>query len=221
MNFDLAGWLQARMGGRVDASSALPGRDASMFEIYPQHRLFERPIDEVPDGAEVAYFALGCYWGAEKLFWQMPGVLNTAVGFQGGFTPNPTYTETCTGRTGHAETVRVVFDPSRVSYDDLLRAFWESHDPTQGDRQGNDIGSQYRSAIFTTSAAQADAAVASKQRYEDAIAAEGFGAITTEIIEAPTFYYAETEHQQYLDKNPGGYQCHARTGVACPAAPAA
>jgi peptide-methionine (S)-S-oxide reductase len=169
-----------------------------------------------PDGLEIADFAMGCYWGAEKKFWPVPGVWVTAVGFQGGATPNPTYREACTGRTGHAETVRVVFDPAVVPYARLLRLFWESHDPTQGFRQGNDIGTQYRSAIFTHGPAQLAEATASRDMYAGELAKAGFGAITTEIREAPAFFFAELEHQQYLAKNPDGYDCHTATGVACP-----
>jgi peptide-methionine (S)-S-oxide reductase len=169
-----------------------------------------------PDGAHVADFGLGCFWGAEKLFWQAPGVLVTAVGYQGGYTPNPTYEEVCSGKTGHAEVVRVVYDPERIAYEDLLRLFWEDHDPTQGMRQGNDVGTQYRSAIFTHTDAQAAAAAASRDRYQAELSKAGFGQITTEIAPAPEFYFAEDYHQQYLAKNPGGYCPVHSTGVACP-----
>jgi peptide-methionine (S)-S-oxide reductase len=165
----------------------------------------------------VADFALGCFWGAEKAFWKLPGVYATAVGYQGGLTPNPTYREVCTGLTGHAEVVRVVFDPRRISYHDLLRAFWESHDPTQGMRQGNDVGTQYRSAIYVHSQAQRRAAEASRDAYARPLRERGFGPITTEIRDAPPFYYAEEYHQQYLAKNPGGYCGLGGTGVSCPA----
>jgi peptide-methionine (S)-S-oxide reductase len=169
-----------------------------------------------PDGFEVADLAMGCFWGAEKKFWSIPGVWVTAVGYEGGTTPNPTYQETCTGHTGHAEVVRVVFDPSTVSYEQLLKVFWESHDPTQGYRQGNDVGTQYRSAVFAHGDAQLAAALASRDRYAAELAKAGYGAITTEIREAPAFYFAEDYHQQYLAKNPDGYDCHTATGVACP-----
>ena len=169
-----------------------------------------------PAGLEVAELGLGCFWGAEKAFWQVPGVWVTAVGYQGGVTPNPTYREVCTGRTGHAEVVRVVFDPAKVRYEDLLRAFWEAHDPTQGMRQGNDVGTQYRSAIYVHSEAQRLAAEASREAYARALADEELGAITTEIREAPPFYYAEDYHQQYLAKNPDGYCGLGGTGVSCP-----
>lgn len=186
-----------------------------MFTTYPQHAIFGRPLDEAPDGCETAYFAMGCYWGAEKLFWTTPGVVNTAVGFMGGTTPNPTYREACTGRTGHAETVRVVFDPAATSYAALLAVFYENHDPTQGDRQGADIGPQYRSAIFTTTPDQDAIARAITERFQANLVAAGLGAITTTIGPAGPFYYAEADHQQYLYKNPAGYQCDHRTGVSC------
>jgi peptide-methionine (S)-S-oxide reductase len=159
---------------------------------------------------------MGCFWGAERLFWQLPGVHTTAVGYAGGTTPNPSYEETCSGRTGHTEAVLVVYDPARVSYDDLLRTFWEGHDPTQGMRQGNDRGSQYRSALYWTTPAQQEAALASKARYSLALARSGFGSITTELAEAGPFYYAETYHQQYLARNPRGYCGIGGTGVDCP-----
>jgi peptide-methionine (S)-S-oxide reductase len=169
-----------------------------------------------PDGLEQALFGLGCFWGAERLFWELPGVYTTAVGYAGGFTPNPTYEETCTGRTGHAEVVLVVFDPKVISYEDLLKAFWEGHDPTQGMRQGNDVGTTYRSAVYTFSDDQAKAAEASRDRYQEALGASGHGAITTEIAPAGQFYYAEAYHQQYLAKNPNGYCGLGGTGVSCP-----
>ena len=169
-----------------------------------------------PDGLEIADVAMGCYWGAEKKFWSMPGVWVTAVGFQGGETPNPTYGESCTGHTGHAEAVRIVFDPAIVSYGQLLKTFWESHDPTQGMRQGNDVGTQYRSAIFTHGETQLAAALASRDMYAVELSKAGLGAITTEIREAPEFYFAEDDHQQYLAKNPKGYCPDHATGVACP-----
>jgi peptide-methionine (S)-S-oxide reductase len=175
-----------------------------------------RIVPPFPEGLEVADVGLGCFWGAEKALWGLPGVYATAVGYQGGATPNPTYREVCTGRTGHAEVVRVVFDPRRLSYEDLLRTFWESHDPTQGMRQGNDVGTQYRSAIYVHSEAQRGAAEASRDAYARALAARGFGPVTTEIRDAPPFYYAEEYHQQYLAKNPGGYCGLGGTGVSCP-----
>jgi peptide-methionine (S)-S-oxide reductase len=169
-----------------------------------------------PAGLEQAVFGLGCFWGAERKFWQTPGVYTTAAGYAGGHTPNPTYEEVCSGRTGHTEAVLVVFDPKQVSYEALLKLFWESHDPTQGMRQGNDVGTQYRSAIYTYSEAQRRAAEASREAYQRALSARGFGAITTEIRPAPEFYYAEDYHQQYLAKNPMGYCGLGGTGVSCP-----
>ncbi len=195
---------------------ALPGRSQAM-PISGRHTVLGTPIaGPPPAGAQEAFFALGCFWGAEKDFWQVPGVITTAVGYQGGLSPNPTYAEVCSGRTGHAETVRVVFDPTKVTYEQLLKVFWESHDPTQGMRQGNDIGTQYRSAIFTTDEAQQRAAEASREMYAASLAAAGYGAITTEVAPAGPFYYAEDYHQQYLDKNPGATARTIRTGVACP-----
>jgi peptide-methionine (S)-S-oxide reductase len=169
----------------------------------------------------MAMFGLGCFWGAEKLFWQIPGVYSTQVGYAGGFTPNATYREVCSGQTGHNEVVRVVFDPKQVSYETLLKKFWEGHDPTQGMRQGGDVGTQYRSGIYVYNDAQRKAALASKDAYEKALGGAGYGKITTEIIDAPTFYYAEDYHQQYLAKNPGGYCGHGGTDIACPAFSAA
>jgi peptide-methionine (S)-S-oxide reductase len=169
-----------------------------------------------PEGTETAVFGLGCFWGAEKTFWQTPGVVSTAAGYAGGHTPNPTYEEVCSGRTGHAEVVLVAFDPARVSYEDLLRIFWEHHDPTQGMRQGNDHGTQYRSVIFTTDESQRAAAEASRDLYQGRLREAGFGNITTEIADAPPFYYAEEYHQQYLEKVPNGYCPDHGTGVACP-----
>jgi peptide-methionine (S)-S-oxide reductase len=169
-----------------------------------------------PAGLERAVFGMGCFWGAERKFWELGGVYTTAVGYAGGFTPNPTYEEVCSGRTGHAEVVLVVFDPQKVAYGELLRVFWESHDPTQGMRQGNDAGTQYRSAIYTADEAQLRVALASREAYQRRLAEAGYGAITTEIRDAPEFYYAEGYHQQYLLKNPGGYCGLGGTGVACP-----
>jgi peptide-methionine (S)-S-oxide reductase len=173
-------------------------------------------VPPFPAGIEIAYFGMGCFWGAERLFWQTPGVFATAVGYQGGFTPNATYEDVCSGRTGHTEVVLVAYDPEQVSFDRLLRVFWEGHDPTQGMRQGNDVGTQYRSTIYTTSPAQFAAAVASKDRYQAELSDSGYGTITTEIQPAPAFYYAEEYHQQYLAKNPNGYCGIGGTGVSCP-----
>lgn len=199
---------------------ALPGRDRPIPSAT-KHHVSKRPLHgPYPDGQETAYFGMGCFWGAERLFWETPGVWVTAVGYQGGVTPNPTYQETCTGLTGHAETVLVVYDPREVSYGELLRIFWESHDPTQGMRQGNDVGTTYRSTIYTTSGAQLAEALASKEAYEAALGAAGRSRITTEIAPAAEFYFAEAEHQQYLAKNPFGYCGLKGTGVAC-AVPAA
>jgi peptide-methionine (S)-S-oxide reductase len=169
-----------------------------------------------PVGLEMAMFGMGCFWGAEKMFWEAPGVYSTAVGYAGGYTPNATYREVCSGMTGHTEVVLVVFDPRQTSYDAMLKRFWEGHDPTQGMRQGNDVGTQYRSAIFTFSAEEKRAAEASRAAYQDKLTAAGYGRITTEIADAPPFYYAEEYHQQYLAKNPGGYCGHGGTGVSCP-----
>ncbi len=192
----------------VTAEEALPGR-AEPMPVAPAHHVNGHRLQEpFPDGLEVADFAMGCFWGAERIFWQIPGVYTTAVGYEGGFTPNPTYEETCTGRTGHTESVRVVFDPAEVSYEDLLAKFWEDHDPTQVDGQGNDIGTQYRSAVFTHSPGQQGAAEASRQRYQERLTERGFGPIATEIVPAGEFFYAEDHHQQYLAKNPGGYCNH-------------
>ena len=200
----------------VNAETALSGRDTPVLDASRTHRIFGEPLNADHPGAETAYFALGCFWGAEKLFWKQPGVLSTAVGYQGGYTPNPSYQQVCTGLTGHAETVRVVFDPAKISYADLVRVFFENHDPTQGNRQGNDIGTQYRSAIFTVSDAQQDTAERVRSEYQHALTDAGYGQITTAIEPAKPWYYAEDYHQQYLDAIPGGYDCHIRTGVACP-----
>ena len=192
----------------VNAADALPGRDVPM-RIPAKHFVNGAPLaPPFPAGLDDAYFALGCFWGAERLFWELPGVYSTSVGYAGGFTPHPTYEEVCTGRTGHTEVVRVVFDPNTIRYEDLLKAFWESHDPTQGMRQGNDVGTQYRSAIFVTSDAQRTAAETSKRAYQASLSSAGHGSITTEILPAPAFYYAEDYHQQYLAKNPNGYCNH-------------
>jgi peptide-methionine (S)-S-oxide reductase len=195
---------------------ALPGRDRPM-PLPGRHELLGNPIaPPFPEGLERAVFGMGCFWGAEKLFWQADGVWTTAVGYAGGYTPNPTYDEVCSGGTGHAEVVLAVFDPARTSYDEMLRIFWEGHDPTQGMRQGNDVGSQYRSAIYWSSEAQREAAEASRAAYEQQLRAAGHGEITTEIAAAPPFYYAEDYHQQYLAKNPNGYCGLGGTGVSCP-----
>ena len=195
---------------------ALPGRKERM-PVPKAHFVNGAPLEPpFPAGTELALFGMGCFWGAERKFWQTPGVVSTSVGYAGGFTPNPTYEEVCSGRTGHAEVVRVVFDPARVSYEDLLQVFWEAHDPTQGMRQGNDVGTQYRSAIYTYGEEQRRKAEASREAYQKALAAAGHGPITTEIREAPEFFYAEDYHQQYLGKNPGGYCGLGGTGVACP-----
>ena len=195
---------------------ALPGRDTPM-EVPAAHAVNAAPLrGPFAAGLEVAVFGLGCFWGAERKFWQLTGVHTTAVGYAGGSTPNPTYEEVCSGRTGHAEVVLVVFDPAVISYDELLKAFWENHDPTQGMRQGNDVGTQYRSAIYTYSEAQRDAALRSKAAFQGALSRSGYGPITTEIRDAPEFYYAESYHQQYLAKNPNGYCGLGSTGVTCP-----
>jgi peptide-methionine (S)-S-oxide reductase len=197
-------------------AEALPGR-AEPIEVPERHFVNgNRIVPPFPEGHAVADFALGCFWGAERVFWSMTGVYATAVGYQAGLTPNPTYREVCTGRTGHAEAVRVIYDPARLEYETLLRVFWESHDPTQGMRQGNDTGTQYRSGIYAHSAAQRRAAEASREAYAAALRAAGHGPVTTEILDAPPFYYAEEYHQQYLAKNPAGYCGLGGTGVSCP-----
>jgi peptide-methionine (S)-S-oxide reductase len=207
-----------RKAQMVTAQDALPGRETAM-RVPARHEVLETSLlPPYPPGTEVAEFALGCFWGAEKNFWQTPGVASTAVGYEGGFTPNPTYEEVCSGRTGHAESVRVVFDPAKVSYAELLKVFWESHDPTQGMRQGNDVGSQYRSAIFYQSPRQQAEAEESRANYQKRLSEAGYGEITTEIVPAGTFYFAEDYHQQYLSdaKNPYGYCPDHGTGVSCP-----
>jgi peptide-methionine (S)-S-oxide reductase len=195
---------------------ALPGRPQPIATAA-EHFINGRPLKEpYPSGLETAMFGMGCFWGAERTFWELgDGIFVTAVGYAGGSTPNPTYQEVCTGRTGHNEVVLVVFDPGKISYEQLLRTFWESHDPTQGMRQGNDVGTQYRSGIYVSSAAQRQAAEASKAVYDAALRARGYGPITTEIVDAPAFYFAEDYHQQYLAKNPFGYCGLGGTGVAC------
>jgi peptide-methionine (S)-S-oxide reductase len=200
----------------VTAEQALPGR-AGQLPVPARHEVLDAGLrPPYPAGTQVAEFALGCFWGAEKTFWQTPGVVSTSVGYEGGFTPNPTYEEVCSGRTGHAETVRVVFDPARVSYAQLLRIFWESHDPTQGMRQGNDVGSQYRSAIFFHSPQQQAEAEQSLAAYQQRLTEAGYGTISTEVVPAGEFYFAEDYHQQYLYKVPGGYCPDHGTGVSCP-----
>jgi len=197
------------------AAQALPGRETAMA-VPDRHVVNGAPLrGPFPAGFEQAVFGFGCFWGAERKFWQQPGVFTTAVGYAGGFTPNPTYEEVCSGRTGHTEVVLVVFDPAVTSYEQMLKTFWENHDPTQGMRQGNDVGTQYRSAIYTFSGEQREAADRSLARYQAAIAGRGYGAITTEIEDAPPFYYAEAYHQQYLHKNPNGYCGIRGTGVTC------
>jgi peptide-methionine (S)-S-oxide reductase len=199
-----------------DPKSALPGRDAPI-RTAATHFVGRAPLKgPYPEGSEIAMFGLGCFWGAEKAFWQLPGVLVTAVGYSGGYTPNPTYEEVCSGQTGHNEVVRVVFDPKRISYEKLLKTFWESHNPTQGMRQGNDVGTQYRSGIYTYSEEQAREAQASKDAYQSELNTRGYGLITTEIAPAGEFYFAEDYHQQYLAKNPHGYCGLGGTGVSCP-----
>ncbi|NRQ32555.1 peptide-methionine (S)-S-oxide reductase MsrA [Nonomuraea sp. NN258] len=211
------GWL---FGGNktsmVRPDEALPGRAARM-PVPARHAVLDAPLaPPYPEGMETAAFGLGCFWGAERKFWQTPGVVITAVGYQGGYTPNPTYEEVCTGRTGHTEVVRVVFDPAKVSYEKLLRVFWEAHDPTQGMRQGNDVGTQYRSAIYHHSPEQRRAAEESREAYQRVLKTAGYGAITTELAPAGPFYHAEEYHQQYLYKVPNGYCGIGGTGVACP-----
>jgi peptide-methionine (S)-S-oxide reductase len=196
--------------------TALPGREEPI-RTATTHHVNKQPLKgPYPDNAEIAIFGAGCFWGVERKFWNVPGVIVTAVGYAGGYTPNPTYEEACSGRTGHTEAVLVVFDPEVVTYDALLKTFWEAHNPTQGNQQGNDVGTQYRSAIYTTRPAQAGAAARSRAEYQAALNAEGYGEITTEIAPAGEFYFAEDYHQQYLAKNPGGYCGVGGTGVSCP-----
>ncbi|MDX1593135.1 MAG: peptide-methionine (S)-S-oxide reductase MsrA [Gammaproteobacteria bacterium] len=208
-------WMQRKLE-MPNAETALPGRDAAM-EVPDRHYVNGHALaPPYPEGMELAMFGLGCFWGAERRFWELPGVHVTAVGYAGGFTPNPTYEEVCTGRTGHNEVVRVVFDPRHIAYERLLETFWEAHDPTQGMRQGNDVGTQYRSGIYCADDAQRHAADASCAAYQRALNDRGLGRITTEIVAAPTFYFAEPYHQQYLAKNPGGYCGLGGTGVCYP-----
>lgn len=207
------------LGKKLDLpkpGEALPGRQVAM-PVENRHFVNGHPIKPpFPAGLETAYFGLGCFWGAERKFWQQEGVWTTAVGYQGGQTPNPTYQEVCSGGTGHTEVVLVAFDPRITSYDALLKLFWENHDPTQGMRQGGDVGTQYRSAIYTSSAAQEERALASRAAYQEALTKAGKGRITTEVLPEPTFFYAEGYHQQYLAKNPDGYCGLGGTGIACP-----
>ena len=201
----------------VAPEGALPGRANPVLPAPAPHAVLGTSLTGPwPDGTQVIYLAMGCFWGAEEIFWRRPGVIATSVGYMGGFTPNPTYEEVCSGMTGHAETVMAVFEPDKVSYDDILKVFWEAHDPTQGMRQGNDTGTQYRSAIYWTSEAQRAAADRSRDAYAKALKARGLGGITTEIKQAGPFYFAETHHQQYLAKNPFGYCGLAGTGGSCP-----
>ncbi len=212
------------MFGRLKTSTlpepdqALPGRESRPWQLG-QHLVLQTPVvtDEVPDGMEVAVFGLGCFWGAEEFYWKLPGVWSTSAGYAGGLTPNPTYEEVCSGRTGHTEAVRVVFDPQVVSYADLVKTFFEVHDPTQGMQQGNDVGTQYRSAIYFTTPEQEQTARELTKVYGEELQRRRLGDITTEVAPAPTYYYAEDVHQQYLAKNPFGYRCHANTGVEFPA----
>ncbi|MBU4436085.1 MAG: peptide-methionine (S)-S-oxide reductase MsrA [Alphaproteobacteria bacterium] len=202
--------------GLPTVDSALPGRAAAIPTAETHFINGHALKGPYPDGMETAVFAMGCFWGVERIFWQVPGVYVTAAGYAAGITPNPTYQEVCGGQTGHTEVVLVVFDPKAVTYETLLKTFWENHDPTQGMRQGNDIGTQYRSGVYVTNDAQAAAAAASKEAYGQALAAKGLGAVTTEIAAAGPFYFAEDYHQQYLAKNPGGYCGIGGTGVTCP-----
>ena len=201
----------------VEEANALPGRTDQFMPIPEKHFVLDAPLAEPwPSGTETAVFALGCFWGAERVFWKIPGVYSSAVGYAGGYTPNPAYEEVCSGRTGHTEVVLVAYAPAQVTFEQLLKVFWEAHDPTQGMRQGNDVGTQYRSAIYTNNAQQQTSAEQSCGVYEEQLKAAGYGAITTEIAPAGIFYYAEPYHQQYLAKNPNGYCGIGGTGVACP-----
>ena len=209
-------WLSSTKLKLPAPEDALPGR-AQVMPVPAAHHVLRTPLrPPFPAGTEVAVFGMGCFWGAERKFWELEGVYSTSVGYAGGFTPNPTYKEVCSGMTGHTEVVQVVFDPRVVSYATLMKVFFENHDPTQGMRQGNDVGTQYRSAIYTASEAQRRAAAEARDAYQREIAAAGYGSITTEIADAPPFYYAEDYHQQYLSKNPDGYCGLGGTGVSCP-----
>lgn len=199
----------------VTPDKALPGRDRPM-PVENRHYVNGNPVcPPFPEGMELAMFGMGCFWGVERIFWSLDGVFTTAVGYAGGYTPNPVYEEVCSGQTGHNEVVRVVFDPDNISYEDLLQIFWESHDPTQGMRQGNDAGTQYRSAIYVYNDEQARLAMITRDRYQQSLDSAGYGKITTEIVDAPEFYYAESYHQQYLAKNPSGYCGLGGTGIRC------
>ena len=201
----------------VSPDAALPGRTDQTMPVPAQHFVLGNPLTPPwPDGMQTAVFGMGCFWGAERKFWQLPGVWSTSVGYAGGYTPNATYEEACSGRTGHAEVVLVVFDPAKVSYEELLRVFWENHDPTQGMRQGNDVGTQYRSAVYTTDSSQETAVQASLRLYQQRLGQAGYGTITTEVKPLDEYYYAEPYHQQYLAKNPNGYCGIGGTGVSCP-----
>lgn len=211
-------FLRSAKKNMISLDRALPGRPAEM-PVAPRHTVLGTPLHGPwPDGLEVVSFGMGCFWGAERLFWVVPGVYSTAVGYQGGFTPNPTYEETCSGYTGHTEAVQVVYDPTKVSFVDLLKVFWENHDPTQGMRQGNDVGTQYRSAIYPTTAQQLSEAESSRDAFQSVVTAARRGTITTEIRTAGPFYFAEDYHQQYLSdsKNPNGYCTHGPNGLTCP-----
>jgi peptide-methionine (S)-S-oxide reductase len=208
--------FQRKRAEMVARDEALPGR-AAPIPTADTHHVFGTPLsNEVPEGMEEAMFGMGCFWGVERMFWKLPGVHMTLVGYAGGYTPNATYEEVCSGRTGHNEVVRVIYDPARIGYEDLLRTFWEGHDPTQGMRQGNDVGSQYRSGIYAYGDTQKALAERSRDAMQPRLREAGYGAITTEIVEAPAFYHAEGYHQQYLSKNPGGYCGIGGTGVTCP-----
>jgi peptide-methionine (S)-S-oxide reductase len=208
-------WFSKQKSRLPSPGDALPGRDREL-PVADRHAVLDAPLKAEFAGLERALFGMGCFWGAERRFWQQAGVVTTAVGYAAGLTPNPSYEEVCSGRTGHNEVVLVVYDPAQTSFEALLKAFWEGHDPTQGMRQGNDAGTQYRSGIYVTTPAQLASAAASKEGYAAELAAAGHGAITTEVLQAPVFYYAEDYHQQYLHKNPGGYCGIGGTGVSCP-----
>ena len=208
--------LFGRKATMITADEALPGRSEEMPVPEAHFVLGTSMVPPFPEGSEMAMFGMGCFWGAERKFWEAEGVITTAVGYSGGFTPNPTYEEVCSSRTGHNEVVFVVFDPAKTSYDAMLKIFWENHDPTQGMRQGNDVGTQYRSGIYCFSDAQLEAAKRSRDMFQEVLTKSGFGTITTEIVDAGPFYYAEPYHQQYLAKNPGGYCGLGGTGLSCP-----
>jgi peptide-methionine (S)-S-oxide reductase len=209
-------WLSSSEPRLPRPEDALPGRASRPFPLKNEHYVLHTPLEGGFPGMSYAQFGLGCFWGAERSFWQLDGVFSTAAGYAGGFTTNPTYEEVCSGRTGHAEVVRVVYDPKRISYEELLKVFWEGHDPTQGMRQGNDVGTQYRSAVYAYDQEQKDTAERSRWAYQEELKKAGHGTIKTEIADAPEFYFAEDYHQQYLAKNPNGYCGHGGTGVSCP-----